>query len=149
MPPLKTIAVRVQSSALLAPLALSVALCLSNGCGNHTPTEPSYSNIAGTYSVAFSDSCGNAGTDLWTLIQDGRTFHTPAGGDRGAVSGSISGDTATIMITSGLINCQYSLTGTAHVQNATLTGSASGMASGPEGCCTPLMTYRFSAARQP
>jgi hypothetical protein len=127
-------------------LVVLLVSCLPTGCIRHTATELWCADIAGTYNVDWSDSCGNTITLKWTLLQDGCTFHTPLFPDVGIVSGSITGDMVTITITSGFIACHYSLVGAARFENGTLTGSASGSNSGP-GCCNPL-TVHFSATRQ-
>lgn len=126
-------------------MLILLAFCSASACGHSTSTESTCANVAGTYSVSWSDSCGHSGTMRWTLLQDGCAFHNSVLPDEGSVSGSLTGNTAAVTITSGFTACSYTLTGTANFEGGALIGSASGAVSGA-GCCSPL-TLRFTAVQ--
>jgi hypothetical protein len=135
----KTTAVR---SAAVAAVLLWAVAC---GVGSSTPTEPSCTNVSGTYDASFVNSCGGSGSGVVVVAQVGCNFEALIPGFGGGnVAGQITGDSATFTLYFSY-PCSGSATGTATITGKTLHGTYSGGATG-FGCCNPV-TGSFTLTR--
>ena len=127
----KTAAVR---SAALAAALLWVVSC---GAGSHSPTEPSCTQVSGTYDASFVNSCGGSGSGVVLVGQLGCTFDALIPGfGGGSVAGEITGNSSVFTLYFSY-PCAGSASGTATITSTTIHGTFSGGATGV-GCCNPV-----------
>lgn len=118
-----------------AAIVLSIFCVSACGSDSATPTTPSSSAIAGTWTGTFADNLVGANPTTWTIQQSGNAFtsaftvQAPAATARGTTQGALSGATITW---TGVIplggypspfqNCTQSASGTLQLSGNRMTG---------------------------
>ena len=115
--------------------AVVLAAVLIVGCGSKTPTAPTASSIAGTWTGSFADNIVGINPTTWTIQQSGSsatatfTIQTSATTGRGTTQGTVSGSsvqwTGTIPVggyPAPFQNCSQTASGTLTVSGTRMSG---------------------------
>jgi hypothetical protein len=120
--------------AAFVGLFLAATIACDDG-NDGSPTSPSCSNIAGTWDIAATNSCGFQSSGAVVVAQSACNF-SAAVPLQGTVQGTINGSRASFTLAFAS-PCGGSATGTATIFGNAVNGTFSGRATG-QGCCDPV-----------
>jgi hypothetical protein len=115
------------------PIVACLLLVVSCG-GNDSPTGPSCRNVAGTYNLSFSNSCGSTAHGVAVVAQSACAISAAVPGV-GQLQGAVDGNTVTFTLTP--TECAAGpTTGSGMVgAGGSISGTFRGTSSGGSGCC--------------